>query len=503
MLPATTSEPVAVNMPYGQAGESFSSPPLDANSYVERTLVSDDCWTWQLLPNGFMYKPDLANQRQPRMSVQLVNERTLGWMWEPTLGGRAGILRYGTDNEFWPQGWQVDIEGAAYPRLDGDRDMVSTDFTFGIPLTMREGPWEFKFGYNHLSSHLGDLFMLANPGYPRINYVRESLVLGLACYVSPSLRLFEEVGWAFHTDGGAEPWEFRFGVDFCTLEPTGINGAPFCAICADLRQENDYGGNIDLQTGWLWRGRTGHTLSDRHAVFQRPERAGPVLQDLRRADRRGRVVRLLDACSVDRLLGDDHVHADVVRKHGDFGKELALETNGQFRCIAADPVEQLVVVTLAVAQPAAAAVERQAGHDDQIETPPRRFSYWERRATRASAPISPSFRGPTHRSCRAGIAQDRFPCNRAPRPVFLRPRAWARTTRADFVADVEIEHQGAGAGILGQCGEPAENVLTQAFGIGLVCPACTASARIRRFNCRTSSVISRDLRMLPVMGIIP
>jgi hypothetical protein len=260
MMPATTSEPVGLNPPYGKADDSLRSAPLDANTFIERNLLSDECWSWQLLPSGLMYKADMANQKQPRMSVQLVHERTIGWMWEPTLGGRAGIVRYGTDNEFWPQGWQLDIEGAAYARLDDDRNMVSTDFTFGTPITMRQGPWEFKFGYNHLSSHLGDLFMLHNPDYPRINYVRESLVLGLAYYLSPSLRVFEENGWAFHTDGGAEPWEFRFGADFCTPEPTGIYGAPFFAICAHLRQENDFGGNVDVQTGWLWRGRTGHVF---------------------------------------------------------------------------------------------------------------------------------------------------------------------------------------------------------------------------------------------------
>jgi hypothetical protein len=259
-LSSGANDPAPTSIPYATVEPSFRSPFSEPNAQIDRSFVGDECWTWQLLPTGIMYKPDFANQRQPRMAVQLVHERDLGWFWEPTLGGHAGIVRYGTDNEFWPEGWQLDIEGAAYPRLDGDRNMVSTDFTFGIPLTMREGPWEFKFGYNHLSSHLGDLFMLANPGYPRINYVRESLVLGLACYPTPSLRIFEETGWAFHTDGGAEPWEFRFGADFCTPEPTGPFGAPFCAICAHLRQENDFGGNLDVQTGWMWRGYTGHTI---------------------------------------------------------------------------------------------------------------------------------------------------------------------------------------------------------------------------------------------------
>ena len=34
----------------------------------------------------------------------------------------------------------------------------------------------------------------------------------------------------------------------------------FFAVNAHLREENDYGGNFTVQTGWQWRGRTGHLL---------------------------------------------------------------------------------------------------------------------------------------------------------------------------------------------------------------------------------------------------
>jgi hypothetical protein len=154
----------------------------------------------------------------------------------------------------------LDIEGAAFPRLDDVRDLVDCDYRFGLPLTTRQGMWESKFGYYHLSSHIGDEFLVRNPGFSRINYVRESLVLGVAVYLNPSLRLYSEAGWAFQEDGGAKPWEFQFGADFSPTEPTGLYGSPFFAINGHLRQENDFGGNLTVQTGWQWRGRTGHLL---------------------------------------------------------------------------------------------------------------------------------------------------------------------------------------------------------------------------------------------------
>jgi hypothetical protein len=204
----------------------------------------------------------LAGTREPRLGSQWIHDRNLGWRWDATLGGRVGLLRYGTDKDFWPQGWQLDVEGAAFPRLDLDhlRDLDTADFRAGALLTTRQGPWEFKFGYYHLSSHLGDEFMFRFPEVPRDNYVRESLVSGLAFYLNPSLRLYSEVGYAFYVDGGAQPWEFQFGADFSPPEPTGVCGAPFFAINGHLREENDFGGNMVVQTGWQWRGRSGHLL---------------------------------------------------------------------------------------------------------------------------------------------------------------------------------------------------------------------------------------------------
>lgn len=259
---ASYEDPGPLYAPYGSpdAMTAATAQTLEANAYVDPALVYDEPWTWQIVPSGLMYKSYLAGGREPRFASQWVRMRNERWMLDATLGGRVGILRYGTNNALWPQGWQLDFEGAAFPRidLDNDRDMVSADYRFGIPLTTRRGCWEAKLAYYHLSSHLGDEFMVRHPGYPRINYVRDAAVLGMAIYLSPNLRLYSEADWAFNTDGGAKPWEFQFGVDFSPAEPTGGWGAPFFAINAHLREANDFGGNMTVQSGWQWRGCTGH-----------------------------------------------------------------------------------------------------------------------------------------------------------------------------------------------------------------------------------------------------
>ncbi len=246
----------------GGVDPTLSQHPFDNGSYMDRSLTNDETLSWQLLPTGLMYRSYLAGGREPRIATQWVHLRNLGWRWDATIGGRVGLLRYGTDNDVWPQGWQLDVEAAAFPRLDLEhlRDLDAVDFRAGVPFTTRQGPFEAKFGYYHLSSHLGDEFMQRFPDYPRINYVRESLILGMAVYLNPALRLYSEVGYAVYVDGGAEPWEFQFGAELSSTEPSGGAGAPFFAVNGHLRQENDFGGNVALQTGWQWRGRSGHLL---------------------------------------------------------------------------------------------------------------------------------------------------------------------------------------------------------------------------------------------------
>ncbi len=235
-----------------------ASQPLDPNNFVERTLNGDEPWSWQILPTGLMYKTYLAGNRESRLGSQLVYQRGEGALLDSTIGGRVGLLRFGTDNDLWPQGWQLDVEAAAFPELDANRNLVECDYQAGLPLTTRQGPWEMKFGYLHYCSHIGDLYLLANPDFQRVNYVRDSIVWGLAAYLNPDLRLYSEALWGFHVDGGAEPWEFKFGVEFSPAEPTGPAGALFFALHSHLRQVNDFGGNVTVQTGWQWRGRTGH-----------------------------------------------------------------------------------------------------------------------------------------------------------------------------------------------------------------------------------------------------
>lgn len=227
-------------------------------------------WTWQLMPNGLVYRSYLAGPKESRISSYWFHEKNAGWLWDATLGGRVGLLRHGTRNAYRPEGFQIDIEGAGMPRLDPEenRDLQSADFRFGVPLTYAMGIFESKLAYYHLSSHLGDEFMLKNPGFPRVNYSRDVIVLGLAAYLSEDVRIYAEAGYAFYYSGGAEPWEFQMGAEFSPAYPTMAHGSPFAAVNFLSREEVNFGGTFTAQTGWQWRGFGSRSLMRAGVQYQ-------------------------------------------------------------------------------------------------------------------------------------------------------------------------------------------------------------------------------------------
>lgn len=211
-------------------------------------------WGWHVLPRGIVYKSYLAAAKESRLGTQIVQERDATSLFDSTLGGRFGVLRFGPENV--PEGFQWDIDGAAMVRLDPDDelDVQATDYRVGSTLNWGMGKHRWRVGYYHVSSHLGDEFLLKNPNFRRLNFHRDALLAGYSHYFTPDLRVHGEFAVAFNYEL-AEPFEFLFGFDWAPATSTGPRGAPFVAFNTHLRQELDFGGNIALQAGWAWRGK--------------------------------------------------------------------------------------------------------------------------------------------------------------------------------------------------------------------------------------------------------
>lgn len=219
---------------------------------IRPNQIGSDDRDWYILPDGLLWNSYLAGPHEPRISTVIFNDTDGGIFWDATVGGRVGLVRYGTAGAKRPQGWQWDLEGAVITRLDllHAEDVESMDYRFGTEITAAEGPWAMKFGYFHISSHVGDEYLIRNSILERINYVTESWVWGVSYSPSDAFRFYGEIANAFKASGGAKRYQFQTGAEYTPVAETTRRGAPFAAINLNFREAVDYDVSTTAQIGW-------------------------------------------------------------------------------------------------------------------------------------------------------------------------------------------------------------------------------------------------------------
>lgn len=210
---------------------------------------------WHLLPNDVLFRSFIAGVHAPRMSGEIVTSSDEGALLDVAMGSRISIVRHGTIGPH-SEGWELQVYGGAFARLamEQESDVVGTDYIFGVPIVWRRGPTAFRIGYDHISSHVGDEFLLKNPTFQRLNYVRDSIEFAVIEDLTEDVSVYGEVNYALSESGGSQPLHLQFGAEYEPFVPAGFRGAPVVAINTLLREEFDFEGSLGVVAGWQWRG---------------------------------------------------------------------------------------------------------------------------------------------------------------------------------------------------------------------------------------------------------
>jgi hypothetical protein len=232
-------------------------PPAVEPTFAQSTFGNGNAYGWHLLPNDVLFRSYVAGVHQPRMAAEFVNDSNQGTLLDVDIGSRVAILRKGTVGPN-AEGVELQVYAAALARLSMDRqsDVEATDFVFGVPFVWRRGPTAVRLGYDHVSSHIGDEYLLRYPNFERINYVRDAVALAVMHNITDSFDVYGEANYGFHVSGGAERWHFQLGAEYQPYIPPGFRGAPVVAVNTLLREEFDYEGSLGVVAGWQWRGIT-------------------------------------------------------------------------------------------------------------------------------------------------------------------------------------------------------------------------------------------------------
>ncbi|QDT64818.1 DUF1207 domain-containing protein [Calycomorphotria hydatis] len=221
--------------------------------YVPNHGPAPEVWRWHLLPEQVIFKPYIAGIRTPRLGAEIVYDDKSGdTYFDSTLGGTVSILQYGTGGPR-PEGWDLGVSAAAFLRQNGTRDLDvdAVDFRVRVPISYRIGGTAIQFGYDHISSHAGDEFLVRNPGFVRLNYLRDSLIFAVRQDIFWDLNVYAEIDYAVNRDI-SKPWLFQFGAEYTPQLCPGWKGAPVIAINTQLREDFDFDGNLSIVAGWQW-----------------------------------------------------------------------------------------------------------------------------------------------------------------------------------------------------------------------------------------------------------
>ncbi len=152
----------------------------DTTSNNSDTSVNDQSHSLGL-PDDDVFRPLLAAPKEPRFfgAYQRVRFRDANRSLNVgliTAGGTFGLWSLRDSGSC--NGLQFSLFGAIFSQfnLDADStDLINSDFQVGFPLTWRRGPFSTRLRVYHQSSHVGDEFLLRNPGFDRVNLGFEAL----------------------------------------------------------------------------------------------------------------------------------------------------------------------------------------------------------------------------------------------------------------------------------------------------------------------------------------
>ncbi len=256
------------DLPGVKGVEIVEKPPAEVEQEHEKYIGGprvEGVWFPQ---STALFAPLIADPRQPIYSAAMrFGDKVIGQIVAAvSLGDDFPIFRW--RNVFrWQGDMQIGIEAGIWSvfnywhlpkRVDEWSELVNTDFFVGIPLTYSVDKWSFRYRIYHISSHLGDEFLITHPEYiaKRRNLSIEAMDLFLSYQASKHLRLYVGPGAVFHSDRSFpfKPMYIEYGVELRIfgqkLDYHSLYGTPFFAMHIENWQERRWDYDFTFMLGY-------------------------------------------------------------------------------------------------------------------------------------------------------------------------------------------------------------------------------------------------------------
>jgi len=272
------SLPLAADPASGEGGASAGSEEVPvACSYRATAKGPDGALRGQFLPSHGLFRPPIADVKQPRLAASLRRTSVEGGLLaaQEDSGGDflAGVVSFGGTVPLYGfraghcNGVQIGLTAGVFSQFNLDTpslNLINSDFIVGFPITGRLGRLSARLRLLHQSSHLGDEFILDNDGVDRENLSFEGADL-LVSYAGDAWRIYGGGGYFFNRIDLTEPVFLQGGAEFrsSTLwSPRLSERTEMEAVAGvDVKsfQERDWGATTSLKVGMEAATRDGVT----------------------------------------------------------------------------------------------------------------------------------------------------------------------------------------------------------------------------------------------------
>lgn len=188
-----------------EAQDGKNSAVLDC-----RYEQSDSGTSGSAFPSDDVFRPLMADPKQPQFfaAYQSVQRRApTSTVKEVGKSVNVGSVGFGENFGFFTKrqgcnGWQVGLLAGVFSQFNLDApssDLINADYIVGIPVSWRHGAWSTRVRLYHQSSHVGDEFLLENPGFNRVNLSFEE-VEAILSYEHRWIRVYAGGGYLVHRE---------------------------------------------------------------------------------------------------------------------------------------------------------------------------------------------------------------------------------------------------------------------------------------------------------------
>ncbi len=198
-IPGVKNADIRIQDSAGAPAPSLPAEGVHPSGQGEEAVISGPQSKW--LGRGLLFSPLHADPRWPHFSA-IYRNFTSGFGLEGGFSGNFGetFSIYRSKAPFGGE-WGLSVQGGVFSIFDVGKqsiDLINADYLVGVMASYRNGGLSGFIRLHHQSSHLGDEFLVTNPGVDRINLAFEELDTKLSFELATWLRVYGGGGYLVH-----------------------------------------------------------------------------------------------------------------------------------------------------------------------------------------------------------------------------------------------------------------------------------------------------------------